>query len=103
MLRTLYCATTNPGKLREFRHALAPVFEVEQLPALAQIDPPEETGETFEENAALKAIYYSRHTSEPVFADDSGLEVDALNGEPGVRSARYAGEPGSDQANNRLV
>jgi XTP/dITP diphosphohydrolase len=64
---------------------------------------PEETGTTFEDNAALKAIYYSQFTDDLVFADDSGLEVDALGGEPGVRSARYSGEHGSNEENNRLV
>ncbi len=63
------------------------------------IEPPEETGETFEDNAILKARYASAHSSLPAMADDSGLEVDALGGAPGVRSARYAGEGAGDLAN----
>jgi len=97
---TLTCATTNPGKLREFQKA-APDFEIRQL--VSSVEPPEEDGLTFEENAALKAIYYSRFIDGFLFADDSGLEVDALNGAPGVYSARYAGEQASDKANNDLL
>lgn len=100
---TLYCATSNLDKVREFQHALADFYTVRQVPRIHEIPVPEETGETFEENAALKAIYYSQFTADPVFADDSGLEVDALGGEPGVRSARYSGEHGSNEENNRLV
>jgi XTP/dITP diphosphohydrolase len=99
----LYCATTNPGKLREFRMALDARFEVDTLPGLAGIPPCEETGATFEENAIQKARYYSRHCGEYLFVDDSGLEVDALGGEPGVYSARFAGPDATDEANNRLV
>jgi len=101
---TLLCATGNPGKLREFHLAgeLCGV-DVEALPDLKSIPAPEETGSTFEENARLKAAYYSRFAPGLLFADDSGLEVDALRGEPGVYSARYAGEHASDEENNRLV
>jgi XTP/dITP diphosphohydrolase len=99
----LYCATTNPGKLREFRLALADSFVVEPLPELGSISPCEETGATFEENAIQKALYYSKHCVGPLFTDDSGLEVDALRGEPGVYSARYAGPDATDEANNRLL
>lgn len=99
----VYCATGNPGKLREFRLAgEVPGIEIEPVAGLSQIAAPEETGATFEENAALKAVYYSRFAPGPLFADDSGLEVDALGGEPGVRSARYAGS-GGDRANNELL
>ena len=101
---TLYCATGNQGKLREFQLAAQiENIEVEIVPHLDTITAPEETGATFEQNAALKACYYSMFTSGPVFCDDSGLEVDALNGAPGVISARYAGEHGGDEANNDLV
>jgi XTP/dITP diphosphohydrolase len=103
---TLYCATTNPGKLREFRLAaerLGRNIEIATLPNLSSIDPVEETGNTFEENAVLKAVYYSAHAPGPLFADDSGLEVDALDGEPGVRSARFAGPGATDEANNLLL
>lgn len=96
----LYCATTNPGKLREFKQIAG---DVELVPGLKDISAPEETGITFEENAALKASYYSRFCDGLVFVDDSGLEVDALNGAPGVYSARFAGEGEGDEANNRLV
>jgi XTP/dITP diphosphohydrolase len=100
----ILCATGNPGKLREFRLAGELLgVDVEALPALKSIAAPEETGATFEENARLKAEYYSRFTTGLLFADDSGLEVDALGGEPGVYSARYAGEHATDEANNRLV
>jgi XTP/dITP diphosphohydrolase len=91
----LYGATTNPGKLRE--------FGAEPLPGLAGIPPCEETGNTFEENAIQKALYYSRFTGEYVFADDSGLAVDALNGAPGVFSARFAGPRATDEANNQRL
>ncbi len=103
---TVYCATTNPGKLREFRLAAGRLgygIEIAPLDDLASIEPAEETGDTFEENAVQKALYYSAHASGPLFADDSGLEVDALGGAPGVRSARFAGENATDEANNRLV
>jgi XTP/dITP diphosphohydrolase len=95
---TLYVASSNPGKLRDFA-AAAVVFDVEiaVLPGLKEIPAPEEGGATFEANARLKAEVYSR--ARPgllVVADDSGLEVDALNGAPGVRSARYADDAGFD-------
>jgi XTP/dITP diphosphohydrolase len=99
----LYCATTNPGKLREFQLALADSFVVETLPGLKSISPCEETGVTFEENAVQKALYYSKHCDGFVFVDDSGLEVDALSGAPGIYSARYAGLEATDETNNRLL
>jgi len=100
----IWCASGNAGKLREFRLAgqLLSV-DVEPLPGLKSIIAPEETGTTFEENACLKAAYYSRSAPGFLFADDSGLAVDALSGEPGVYSARYAGERATDEDNNRLV
>jgi XTP/dITP diphosphohydrolase len=97
---TVFCATSNPGKLREFQLA-APDFEVQKLPN--QVPPPEETAETFEENAVLKAVYYGQFTGGYLFADDSGLEVDALGGAPGVHSARYAGDHATDADNNALL
>jgi len=96
----VYCATSNPGKLREFQLA-APDFEVRALPK--SVPPPDETGNTFEANAIEKAIAYGQHTNGFLFADDSGLEVDALGGAPGVHSARYAGEQATDAANNALL
>lgn len=100
----LYLCSSNRGKLHEFALAAASTpFAVETLPGLRDIAPPEETGQTFEENAQAKALYYSGFTSEMVLADDSGLEVDTLGGAPGVFSARYAGEEATDEDNNRLL
>jgi len=103
----LYCATSNPGKLREFQLAAGHFgvrdAAIEVLPGLERIPAPDESGTTFEENAILKAVGYSRHTSGHVFADDSGLAVDALGGAPGVFSARYAGRGSTDAANRALL
>jgi XTP/dITP diphosphohydrolase len=93
----LLIATRNIGKLRELVDLLGDVpFELVSLNDVGIDDEVEETGDTFEENAALKAETYARLSSLPTLADDSGLEVDALGGEPGVRSARYAGDDASD-------
>jgi XTP/dITP diphosphohydrolase len=88
----LLVATTNPGKVREIRGILAgaPV-ELVALDSLPAIDEPRETGTTFAENARLKALYYNAATGLPSVADDSGLEVDALDGAPGIHSARWHG------------
>ncbi len=99
----LFCATTNPGKLREFQSAFRDAVPVEPVPGLKSIPPPEETGLTFEENAIQKAVYYSRHCDGYLFVDDSGLEVDALGGAPGVYSARFAGPNATDAENNKLL
>jgi XTP/dITP diphosphohydrolase len=99
----LYCATTNPGKLREFQMALEDSVDVESLPGLASIAAPEETGATFEENAIQKALYYSKYCDEHLFVDDSGLAVAALGGAPGVYSARFAGPHATDEENTRLL
>jgi XTP/dITP diphosphohydrolase len=100
----LVVATLNPGKLREFAAALAAAgIEVAGLESLDDHAAVEETGATFEENARIKAEGYSARTALPVVADDSGLEVDALDGEPGVRSARYGGEGLDDAGRCRLV
>jgi XTP/dITP diphosphohydrolase len=103
----LYIATSNPGKLRDFAAAASQQITLTPLPGLREIPAPEEDQLTFEGNARLKAIYYSRHApGQIVIADDSGLEVDALHGAPGVRSARYADDehfPGggtTDERNN---
>jgi XTP/dITP diphosphohydrolase len=104
---TLYCATTNAGKLREFRLAADefahPDIAIAPIPNLPNIEPPEETGKTFEQNAAQKALYYSERAPGLCFADDSGLEVSALGGAPGLESARFAGPDATDDANNLLL
>jgi XTP/dITP diphosphohydrolase len=109
MARTLYVASSNPGKLRDFAVAAgANNTRILPLPGLDSIEPPAEDAPTFEGNAREKAIYYSRFLpGKIVLADDSGLEVDALGGAPGVRSARYAADAGfyadaSTDANNNL-
>jgi XTP/dITP diphosphohydrolase len=96
MALRLYAATTSQGKLRDFRTAAqAHSIAIDSLPGLANLPPPEENGATFAANATLKAVYYSRFApGELVLADDSGLEVDALDGAPGVRSARFAADSG---------
>jgi XTP/dITP diphosphohydrolase len=95
----LVLATSNPGKLTELRELLAPLaFEVApQSQFTSEIA--EETGLTFVENAILKARHAARAAGLPAIADDSGLEVDALGGEPGIHSARYAGANASDAEN----
>lgn len=108
MSRTLLVATSNPGKLREFERALAragwSAVGLDALPAAAaELPEPEETGETFAANARLKAEAYSRRTDLPTLADDSGLEVDALGGAPGVRSARWGGPGLDDAGRNRAL
>lgn len=103
----LYCATKNIGKLREYRHAAGELAgglpQIEPLPDLDRIPPCDEDGASFEANAALKAVYYSAQTEELVFTDDSGLQVDALHGAPGVHSAHFAGPDATDEENNRLL
>jgi XTP/dITP diphosphohydrolase len=90
-------ATSNPGKLREYRElAAGQPIQLESVPGIAELAAFEESANTFAENSAGKAIYYSRFASEPVIADDSGLVVHALGGAPGVHSARYAGPNATD-------
>lgn len=95
----LVLATANPGKIREFRVLLVDLAVTIREPGEWRIPPVEETGQTFIENAILKARHAAFHSGLPALADDSGLEVDALAGAPGVRSARYAGEGASDAEN----
>jgi len=83
--------------------ALRDSIQVEPLPGLETIAPCEETGVTFEENAIEKALYYSKRCDGYLFVDDSGLEVAALAGAPGVYSARFAGPSATDAANNQLL
>ena len=103
----LLIATTNAGKIREFRLMLGGErFEWSDLSQHGSVDPVEETGRTFRANACLKASYYARLFNTAVIADDSGLEVDALDGNPGVHSARWAelNHAGQgDLANNALL
>ena len=89
----LLVATTNPGKLREIRKILGDLpIQLVTLDEHPLINDPEETGTTFAANAKLKARYYAHSTDELTVAEDSGLEIDALDGAPGVRSARFNGE-----------
>lgn len=92
MASPLLIATTNPGKLREILGILNGVpFELRTLAEWPTIPEPDETGSTFAENARLKALYYAERTGLPAVADDSGLEIDALDNGPGVQSARWHG------------
>ncbi len=97
-MRRIVLASTNEGKVREFRHLLKQ-FHVVGLKELAGAPEVIEDGETFEQNALKKARAIATWSNEIVIADDSGLEVDALDGRPGVHSARYAGSHGDDKAN----
>ncbi len=97
-LQTIVVATRNAGKLSEFRLLLRPLkSRVLGLGDLSIHDELEESGDSFNENARLKALAYSLRTRFPVLADDSGLEVEALGGNPGIHSARYAGAGASDR------
>ncbi|WFF41151.1 RdgB/HAM1 family non-canonical purine NTP pyrophosphatase [Salinicola endophyticus] len=96
----LVVASGNPGKLAEFQQLLGPLGLRVRAQAEFGVDDVEETGLTFVENALIKARAAARASGGPALADDSGLAVDALNGAPGIYSARYAGEPKSDCANN---
>lgn len=101
----LILASGNPGKLKEFQGlAAGHALELGLLPGFGNLPEFPEDAPTFAENAAGKALYYSRHSGEMIFADDSGLVVPALGGAPGVLSARYAG-PGasSEQRNTKLL
>ena len=101
---SLFLASSNPGKVREFREAAAARgVTVETLPVFAELPACIEDGTTFEENARKKAIHYSRNSPGLVFADDSGLCVDALDGAPGVYSARFAGPQATDEQNNQRL
>lgn len=102
-MNKIVVGSRNSGKIREIQAVLADLpYCVTGLPD-QMIPDAEETGTTFQENAILKARYYCQHTGEYCLADDSGLEVDALDGAPGVYSARYAGEQASDEENNQKL
>ncbi len=98
-MKEIVLASSNPGKVREINQLLAMLdLHVQPQSEFGVIDA-EETGLTFVENAILKARNAAQHTGLPAIADDSGIEVDALNGAPGIYSARFAGDNASDQAN----
>jgi non-canonical purine NTP pyrophosphatase (RdgB/HAM1 family) len=100
----LLIATTNRHKVREISPLLSGIpFELITLDAVPPIAAPEENGPTFEANARTKALYYSRATGLPAVAEDSGLEIDALGGAPGVESARYGGVDASYPEKFRLI
>jgi XTP/dITP diphosphohydrolase len=97
-LRDLVIATANPGKLREFRALLTGLPFAPVAQGARGVSAPEETGATFAENALIKARYAAATCGAAAIADDSGLEVDALGGAPGIYSARYAGAAAGDAA-----
>jgi XTP/dITP diphosphohydrolase len=102
LIHRLLVASSNPGKIREIRALLPPHFSVIGLEDLG-LGSPEETGTTLSENAELKALYAANASGMLALADDSGLEVEALEGAPGVRSARFAGEPPNDARNRHAL
>jgi XTP/dITP diphosphohydrolase len=100
----LLLASQNPGKLQEMRHLAAGLrFRVLGPRDLGLVEAPEETGATFLENARLKALHYAGRSGLLTVADDSGISVDALGGEPGLHSSRFGGEGASDLDRNRLM
>ncbi|WP_428909313.1 XTP/dITP diphosphatase [Niallia sp. Krafla_26] len=103
-MENIIIATKNAGKAKDFEQIFQPYgVKVKTLLDFPKIEDVEETGETFEENAILKAEAISKKFNEMVIADDSGVMIDALDGRPGVYSARYAGEEKNDEANNEKV
>lgn len=102
-MKTIVLASSNPGKLREFAQILSE-FHLDVVPQ-SQFNVPDvpETGLSFVENALIKARNAAQHTGLPAMSDDSGIEVDALNGAPGIYSARFAGEKATDDDNNALL
>ena len=104
MARRLVIATTNPHKVEEFRGLLAGLpFELVSLTDVGVAADVAETGATFAENAIIKAVAYAELTGLPALADDSGLEIDAMDGAPGVYSARWAGPDVTYAARNRML
>jgi XTP/dITP diphosphohydrolase len=100
----LWCATGNSGKLREFQEAAKEAgIEIAGLPDFRSLPACVEDGATFADNALKKVRHYASYVEGALFADDSGLMVDALGGAPGVYSARYAGPDATDAENNRLL
>ncbi|GAA0442251.1 XTP/dITP diphosphatase [Lentibacillus halophilus] len=104
-MKEMIIATKNAGKANEFKTFLADyqIGAISLLDLDRDVDDIDETGITFEENAAIKVEHIANMMQRPVLADDSGIEIDALHGRPGVFSARYAGEPKDDQANVEKV
>ena len=102
-MQKLLVATGNSHKTDEIRAILGAGYVVSDLKAHPELPEVEETGSTFLENATLKAVEISKQVDGLILSDDSGLEVDALGGEPGVYSSRYAGEAGNDAANNKKL
>ena len=102
-MQKLLVATGNSHKTDEIRAILGAGYVVSDLKAHPELPEVEETGTTFLENATLKAVEISKQVEGLILSDDSGLEVDALGGEPGVYSSRYAGEAGNDAANNKKL
>lgn len=103
MFNTICLASHNAGKLKEFQRLFESSNVTVTNASAYNIESPEETGLTFIENAILKARHSAKISGLPSIGDDSGLEIDALNGEPGIYSARYAGEHGNADANNEKV
>jgi len=104
MSKLLFLASTNPGKLREFRLAGAETgVEIQPVPTMRDLPPCIEDGSTFEANASKKALHYASYTRRAVFAEDSGICVDALGGAPGVLSARFSGQDATDERNNQKL
>ncbi|RUM86946.1 MAG: non-canonical purine NTP pyrophosphatase, RdgB/HAM1 family [Thermodesulfatator sp.] len=102
--RTLVLATRNEGKIRELKALLADLpLKILTARDFPEVDSPEEVGKTFFDNAFIKARHWALATKHLALADDSGLEVDALDGAPGVQSARYAGPQASDEENLRRL
>ena len=102
-MQKLLVATGNSHKTDEIRAILGAGYVVSDLKAHPELPEVDETGTTFLENATLKAVEISKQVEGLILSDDSGLEVDALGGEPGVYSSRYAGEAGNDAANNKKL
>lgn len=103
-MKELVIATHNMGKLEEFKALMKDLpIEIKCLADFDKVEEPAETGRNFSANARLKAQYYAKKLGVPCIADDSGLEVQALDGAPGVRSARFAGEKATDAENNEKL
>jgi XTP/dITP diphosphohydrolase len=102
-MQTIVLASGNPGKLQELQQLVAPLYLDVVLQRKLGVEDAEETGLTFVENAILKARHACQHTGLAALADDSGLEVDALQGRPGIYSARYSGADATDLRNNHKL